>query len=66
MIGKDLFGICEYECDKSRDVGLYLDYKSCKCKKLLLDKLVEECGEIIDVNKMIYNETLNDYRNNNN
>ena len=25
------------------------------------DKLVEECGENIDGNKMIYNENLNDY-----
>ena len=28
---------------------------------LLIDKLVEECSENIDKNKMVYNETLNDY-----
>ena len=24
---------CEYECDKSCDVGEYLDYENCKCRK---------------------------------
>ena len=24
---------CECECDKSCDVGEYLDYKNCKCRK---------------------------------
>ena len=24
---------CECECDKSCDIGEYLDYKNCKCKK---------------------------------
>ena len=52
--------------DKSCDVGWYVDYENCKCRKKLLDKLVEECSENIDVkklqlNKMIYNWTLNDY-----
>ena len=36
IINKD-----ECECDKSCDVGEYLDYKSCKCRKRLVDKLVE-------------------------
>ena len=31
------------ECDKSFDVGEYLDYKN--CKKTLVDKLTEECIE---------------------
>ena len=39
---------CECECDKSCDVGEYLDYKSCTCRKRLVDKLVEECTEIAD------------------
>ena len=34
---------CECECNKSCDVGEYLDYKDCKCRKKLADKLVEEC-----------------------
>ena len=70
---KDLFGIrvivcdkrfiwnpsnCECECDKSSDIGKYLDYQNCKCRKRLVDKLAEECCENIDENKMT-NLTLN-------
>ena len=34
-------------CDKGEylDVGENLDYKNCKCRKKLIDKLVEECIE---------------------
>ena len=35
---------CECECDKSCDIGKYLDY--------------EECSENIDANEMLYNEIL--------
>ena len=35
-----------------------LDYKNCKCRKRLIDKLVEECSENVDGNEMLYNETL--------
>ena len=38
---------CEYECDKKCDVGEYLDYENCKCRKKLVDKLVDECNETI-------------------
>ena len=37
---------CECECDKSCDIG-DLDYKNCKCRKKIIDKLVEECSENI-------------------
>ena len=47
---------CECECHKSCDVGEYLDYKSCKCRKKLVDKSVEEYNEEIDGNEMIYND----------
>ena len=58
---------CEFECDKSCDIGEYLDYKNCKCRKKLADKLVEEYIENIDGTKMLHNETLdvislNDYK----
>ena len=43
---------CECECDKSCDVGEYLDYANCKCRKRLIDKLVEKCSENIDEVKM--------------
>ena len=49
---------CEYECKKSCDIGEYLGYKNFKCRKRITDKLVEECSENIDGNKMLYNETL--------
>ena len=36
---------CECKCDKSCDIGEYLDYITCKCRKKLVAKLVEECTE---------------------
>ena len=44
-----------------------MDYKNIKCRNKLVDKLVEECIENIDGNKMLHNETLdvirlNDYK----
>ena len=44
---------CKCECDKSCDVGEYLDYENCKCRKKLVDKLVEECTENIDEVKIV-------------
>ena len=38
--------------------GEYLDYKSCKCRNKIVDKLLEECSGNTDGNKMLYNETL--------
>ena len=49
---------CECEYDKSCDIGEYLDYKNCKCRKKIIDELVEECTGNIDGNEMFYNETL--------
>ena len=43
----------ECEFDKSYDIGEYLDYKKSKCRKRIIDKLVEECSENI-----FENETL--------
>ena len=44
---------CECECDKSCDFGEYLDYENCKCRKRLVDKLVDECDENIDEVKIV-------------
>ena len=41
---------CDCECDKSCDLGEYLDYENCKSRKTLVDELVEECNENIDGN----------------
>ena len=39
---------CECKCDKLCDVGEYLDFKNFKCRKKLVEKLVEECTETIE------------------
>ena len=43
---------CECDCDKSCDVGKYLDYENCKCRKRLVHKLVGECNANIDEAKL--------------
>ena len=44
---------CECQCDKSSDVGEYLDYQNCICRKKLVDKLVEECTETVEEVKLV-------------
>ena len=49
---------CECECYKSCDFSEYLDYKNSKCKKSLVNKLVErrsaeECTENIDEIRLV-------------
>ena len=48
-------GVCDKEfilnpsnCECKCDVGKYLDYENCKCRKNLVDKLIEECTKNID------------------
>ena len=50
-------GNCACECDKLCDIGQYLDYKNCVCRKSIVDILVEECINVIDGDTM-YNKTL--------
>ena len=54
---------CDFECNKSYDVGKYLDCENCKSTKKLADKLVEEYSKNINGNEMIYYGTLSDYEN---
>ena len=42
---KAVFGILAIV---SVNVGEYLDYENCKCRKKLVDKLVKECTEDVD------------------
>ena len=42
------------------DVGEYLDYANCKCRKRLIDKLVEECSGNID-EKKLHSVEINNY-----
>ena len=50
---------CECECDKSCDVGEYLDYENCKCRKRLIDKLVDDCTETVEEEVEIVSESKN-------
>ena len=40
---------CKCECVKSCSVGEDLDYSNCKCRKKLVDLLIEECTKNIDI-----------------
>ena len=51
---------CECDFDKPCDVVEYVDYANCKCRKRLIDKLVEECSENINEKESHSNER-NDY-----
>ena len=59
---------CEFykcECDKACDVGEYLDYRDCKCRKKLVDKLVAECTETVEkvkIAKITLAENGNKYK----
>ena len=33
-------------------IGEYLDYESCKCRKKLVDKVIDECTETIEEVKL--------------
>ena len=50
---------CECECDKSCDIGEYLDFKNCQCRKRIIDKLVDECSEKIYENEALDKLPLN-------
>ena len=43
---------CEFGCDKSCDVGEYLDYENCKYWQKLVDELVEEYTETVEEVKL--------------
>ena len=43
---------CECECDKACDVGEYLDYENCKCRKKLVASLIEGCTETVEEVKL--------------
>ena len=43
---------CECECDKTCDIGEYLDYENCKGRKKLVDQLVDGCTETIEEVKL--------------
>ena len=57
---------CECECHKSCNIGQYLDYENCNCRKKLVYKLVEECTETNDevkLDKITLAENENKHKN---
>ena len=60
MIDKVICDPSNIECewDKSCHVGEYLDHKNCKCRKMLVDKFVEECSENIDEKELHPNNQI--------
>ena len=49
----------ECEWDKLCNAGEYLDYVTCKCRKRLIDKPVEEYSENINEKKLHSSELIN-------
>ena len=43
---------CECECDKNCDIGEYLVYKNCKCRKKIVEPIIDECTETIEEVKL--------------
>ena len=44
---------CQCESDKSCNISQYLDYSDCKCKKKLIEPLIEECAESDNETKIV-------------
>ena len=49
---------CKCECDKSCNTSQYLDYLDCKCKKKIIDLIVEKCIEYDDDKTKLVNITV--------
>ena len=43
---------CECKCNKNCDFSEYLDYENCKCSKKLVNKLIDECIETTEEEKL--------------
>ena len=43
---------CECEFDKACDVGEYLDYENCQCRKILVAPLIDEYTETVEEVKL--------------
>ena len=53
---------CECECDKACNVGEYLDQENCKCRKILVEKWVDEIVEEVKLAKITLAENENSYK----
>ena len=50
---------------KACDIGEYLNYENCKCRKKLVDKLVDECAETneeVKLAKITLDKNENSYK----
>ena len=52
----------ECGCDKSCDIREYLDYSNYKCRKKIIDELVEECTESIEETRPIQTSAKNKHK----
>ena len=43
---------CECEYDKASDIGEYLDYENCKCRKKSVYQIIDECTESVEEVKL--------------
>ena len=50
---KDLFGVLVIVSVNVINLTEYLDYKNCRCNKMLVNKLVEECTENIEETRLV-------------
>ena len=53
------------QCEKACDLGEYLDYENCICRKKVVDKLIHECTETIEevkLSRIAYAENENNYK----
>ena len=44
---------CKCECGKCYDIGEYLDYSKCKCRKKFVDPLIEQCAVNFEETKLV-------------
>ena len=52
---------CACESDKYCEVGQYLDYKNCVCRKKLIDDLIEQCTSLLDIEIKNGTDIFNSY-----
>ena len=55
---------CTCDCNKYCEVGQYLDYDNCICRKKLIDYLIEQSTNIVDIENK--NNLINNDNNDNN
>ena len=60
-----IWNLSNCECDKNCDISKYLDLENCKCRKKLVDKLIDECTETtkeVKLAEITFAENENNYK----